>query len=299
MPKSIRIRGGVVASAVADDSNVPEAHKGLHASLYGDVAAHAAEAAYEPIAGEDDGTALVPVDPFLAKRDGARPPGVFAIHDESGRLQFVGYSRNIVLSVRSLRSRLGSARVASVRAQVVSGRELQSRAALARRAQEWIDSAPGGETPPGNGAEAALWTGAISSGGGSGSSGGSSPLHLSVDAAAMSPAELDAYEQRKTKLRKAMGDKAVMAEAAVAEPTNDERRLRMIAAMEVGAFVCARVCVRSCVRVCVRWVGLPTPGGLALPPPSDRALIHPSIPRSPSSHLPSPFIQNSATTGAR
>ena len=223
-------------AATVSDSNVPEGHKGLHSSLYGDGStaaedAHAAESAYAPVAGEDDGAALVPVDAYLAAREGRKPAGVFAVHDASRAPQYVGFSRNLVLSLRSLRARLGPSRVAFVRALVVTGQEMLTRAALARRAQEWIDAAPGG-VPPGNGAEAELW-------GGGGGGGGAGSVEASVDTSAMSPAELAAHEERRLKLRRAMGEAAPLPAAQTdADADAEERRQRMIAAMEVSEGVC-------------------------------------------------------------
>ncbi len=50
--------------------------------------------------GEDDGTTLVPVGPFLEAREGARPVGVYALYDSRRNIQYVGYSRNVVLAIK-------------------------------------------------------------------------------------------------------------------------------------------------------------------------------------------------------
>lgn len=50
--------------------------------------------------GEDDGTSLLPVSAYLSRRDGEKPLGVYAIYDEQHNVQYVGYSRNIVLAVK-------------------------------------------------------------------------------------------------------------------------------------------------------------------------------------------------------
>jgi hypothetical protein len=142
---------------------------------------------------------------------------VFAVYDAVRRLQYVGFSRNIVLSVRTLRARMGADRVAHVRALAVANQAMQSRTALQRLAQSWIDQA--GTVPPGNGAEAEAW---------GGSAGGS---EASVDLAAMTAAERAEYEERRVKLEKAMG--AAGTEAPLAELDPEERRARMMAAVEV------------------------------------------------------------------
>ncbi len=50
--------------------------------------------------GEDDGGSLLSVADYLAAREGERPVGVYALYDARRNLQYVGYSRNVVLSVR-------------------------------------------------------------------------------------------------------------------------------------------------------------------------------------------------------
>ena len=50
--------------------------------------------------GEDDGTSVVPVSSWLASREGAVVPGVYAVYDAAQALQLVSYSRNVVLSLR-------------------------------------------------------------------------------------------------------------------------------------------------------------------------------------------------------
>ncbi len=50
--------------------------------------------------GDDEGTTLLPVLGYLEARDGEKPVGVYAIYDEKQVLQYVGYTRNIVLAVK-------------------------------------------------------------------------------------------------------------------------------------------------------------------------------------------------------
>jgi hypothetical protein len=50
--------------------------------------------------GEDDGSAIMPAASYLDDRDGEKPLGVYAVYDSERNLQYVGYSRNIVLAVR-------------------------------------------------------------------------------------------------------------------------------------------------------------------------------------------------------
>ena len=126
-------------------------------------------------------------------------------------------SRNIVLSIKTLCTRVGADRAAYVRALVVANQAMQTRSALQAQAQAWMDEAGG--TPPLNGVDAGLL----------GDSGSGDAAAL--DTAAMSAAELAAYEEQKLKMRRAMGEGRDSQDAA---PVGDERRLRMIAAVEVG-----------------------------------------------------------------
>jgi hypothetical protein len=43
---------------------------------------------------------VLPLRPWLAAREGRRPAGVYALYDARRALQYVGYSRNIVLAVQ-------------------------------------------------------------------------------------------------------------------------------------------------------------------------------------------------------
>ncbi|KAI8467931.1 MAG: NifU-like domain-containing protein [Monoraphidium minutum] len=224
LPRGARVALRATPAAPTTDDSVPEGHKGLHATLYeaGDAATAHVDAVYQPVEGEDDGGAVLPAGAYLAARDGAKPPGVFAVYDAARTLQYVGYSRNIVLSLKTLRARIGEERVAHVRVLVVANQAMQTRTALSKQAQSWLDEA--GATPPGNGDEAELWAG----GGG----------EARAEVAAMSPAELAAYEDKKLKMIKAMGEAvtrgAAAAEADEAADTPEERRRKMILAMEGG-----------------------------------------------------------------
>jgi hypothetical protein len=132
--------GTVPASAPipVTDADVPEAHRGLHSFLYGDGDAETAHESattsqqYSFREGEDDGSALIAVEAYLEARDGERPAGVYAIYDNRRNLQYVSYSRNMVLAVRTIRSRVGEERCAFIRAMVFANRSMQSRATLQR-----------------------------------------------------------------------------------------------------------------------------------------------------------------------
>ena len=228
---------GVLPSSTATivtDSSVPEGHRGLHSLLYGEGGAEEAHgspsssstttsssstssgAAYTFHDGEDDGTAIVPVDAYLDSRDGERPVGVFALFDARRNLQYVGYSRNVVLSVRTIQGRVGEERCAFLRVMVFANKAMQSRATLQREADNWLSEA--GTLPPGNGAEAELWSG----------------TEATFDVASMSEEEAKQYEEKKQKMQRAMGE---IKGADVGEDeniTNEQRSANTRAAMEQG-----------------------------------------------------------------
>lgn len=52
------------------------------------------------IQGEDDGQTILPVGDYLAGRDGEKPVGVYALYDARRELQYVGFARNMVLTVK-------------------------------------------------------------------------------------------------------------------------------------------------------------------------------------------------------
>lgn len=207
---------------VMTDNQVPEGHRALHATLYGDAEsqsaqkadgtdeafssnlsaspqssdasaiAHAARRPYPFIQGEDDGEAVMEIDAFLSKRalssDTLPPMGVFAIYDAARTLQYVSYSRNIVLSVKSVVNTVGvtnDEKCRFVRAMVCQNRAMQTRQAMESQQAAWIEE--NGTVPPGNGVEKAEWT-----------------IGFAVES--MSKQEKDFYDDKKTKMVAAMGE---------------------------------------------------------------------------------------------
>jgi hypothetical protein len=50
--------------------------------------------------GEDDGFATISATAYVQNRENEKPVGVYAIFDAKRNIQYVGYSRNMVLSVK-------------------------------------------------------------------------------------------------------------------------------------------------------------------------------------------------------
>ena len=93
-------------SIVTDDS-VPEGHVGLHGFLYGDGGSDAAsvhevsdEAVLRPQEGLDDGINTVSLEEYVTSREAFRFPGLYAVYCCQGSLQYVGFSRSVVRSIK-------------------------------------------------------------------------------------------------------------------------------------------------------------------------------------------------------
>ena len=50
--------------------------------------------------GQDDGTCIIAVPQYLQDREGEKPLGVYALYNAQNAVQYVGYSRNMVLAVK-------------------------------------------------------------------------------------------------------------------------------------------------------------------------------------------------------
>eukprot|EP00878_Enallax_costatus_P031191 GHUV01034086.1.p1 GENE.GHUV01034086.1~~GHUV01034086.1.p1 ORF type:complete len:253 (+),score=67.09 GHUV01034086.1:148-906(+) len=183
--------------SVVTDAAVPEGHQSLHGLLYGsgDAADAHQAAGYQFREGEDDGTSLLPVSSYLSSRDGEKPLGVYAVYDEKHNVQYVGYSRNIVLAVKGHLSRVGDDRCAFVKPLVFANKAMATRRHMEALAEDWLEEA--GVIPPGNGVEAELWLG-------SSSSDAAAEPTPAVDITLLSPTERAEYEEKRLKLKKAM-----------------------------------------------------------------------------------------------
>ncbi|KAL0051688.1 hypothetical protein WJX82_000278 [Trebouxia sp. C0006] len=200
------------AGGVVTDQAVPEGHKGLHGFLYGEGGAeeHDSQSRYNFREGQDDGTSSMSVEEYLQTRDGEKPLGVYALYNAHNAVQYIGYSRNMVLAVKNHLQRVGEARCAFVRAMVFANAAMASRTNLEREMYSWIDRE--GVIPSGNGPEKDLWDG-------------------QATAKVMSPAEMAEYEEKKLKMRKAMGEN-LHDDVQGEEPDSKQRRLNLIKAVE-------------------------------------------------------------------
>uniref|UniRef100_A0A0D6QVR1 NIF system FeS cluster assembly NifU C-terminal domain-containing protein n=1 Tax=Araucaria cunninghamii TaxID=56994 RepID=A0A0D6QVR1_ARACU len=189
-PSGQPLRTAESLTSVVTDETIPEGHAGLHGFLYGDKGAELHSLQTQQItakAGEDDGSSIIPFQAYVSARDNLKFGGVYAIYDTQDQIQYVGYSRNVVLSLISHLERVGPSRCCSVRVKLFTDSSILSRGKLEEEKTRWLEVYG---VPPGNSVNKELWE----SGKG-------------IDSVrAMSEKERKEYEEKKLKLRKAMGE---------------------------------------------------------------------------------------------
>lgn len=200
-------------STIVTDENVPEGHKGLHGFLYGDdgVDVHGERSReFSMKDGEDDGLSIVGFEDYVKARHGFKFAGIYSVYDANKALQYVGYSRNIILSLNSHRNRLGQDKCFLVRVKVFTDLSMITRNRLEEERQKWLIES---EMPPGNSIEQHLWE------------------NNGVATVVMSEAEKLEYEEKKLKMRKAMGEN-LYDEVEGEEEDARTRRLKLLQATE-------------------------------------------------------------------
>ncbi len=166
-----------------EHQNVPVAHRGLHDFLYSSDDEHAA-VPKSAVAVPTEDTTMSVQDWFEVTGD-VKVAGVYGVLDCDRRLQYVNISRNVSLSLRSHQTQLGSELCAWVR---VFPFRSPKRDEMMTVQTTWI--AENGTIPIGNQDDDNPWANAT----------GAAAI------AAMTPAERNAYEEKKLKLRSAMAD---------------------------------------------------------------------------------------------
>ncbi len=167
-----------------EHQNVPQAHQGLHGFLYSSDDEHSAlePAIAEPVLSTETTVALTDWCEFVGT---AKIAGVYSVLNCDRQTQYIGYSRNVALSLRGHLTQLGQDTCAFVRVQPFDFPKRDDMEALQN---DWI--AELNVMPPGNAADNELWATTV----------GAAAI------AAMSAAERQAYDEKKLKLRKAMAD---------------------------------------------------------------------------------------------
>jgi hypothetical protein len=183
----------VDANEAIEHQNVPQEHRGLHDFLYSSTDEHGAETASEAATITADTNTSI--EDWCNAAQNAKVAGVYAVLNNSQQTQYIGYSRNVTLSLRSHLTAHGSEVCAWVRVQPF---KFPKREEMEQLRDRWISELP--SLPPGNTAGSADWASTVR------------------DAAAqvMSEADRVIYEEKKLKLRKAMADGSLHKEESAA-----------------------------------------------------------------------------------
>jgi hypothetical protein len=183
-----------------EHQNVPIAHEGLHNFLYSSDEEHGAATAIPSL--ENDGTQVVSVPAWRDLATNAKVAGVYAVIDASHQTQYIGYSRNILLSLNGHIAQNGSENCAFLRVKTF---KFPKREDMEKLRDAWI--AELANVPPGNSIDSEMWASTVGQ----------------AARAAMSADEQKAYEEKKLKLRKAMADSTLTKELEIAAKSADER----------------------------------------------------------------------------
>jgi hypothetical protein len=186
-----------------EHQNVPQAHQGLHGFLYSSDDEHSA--LETPIAKTGLSTeTIVPLTDWCESVGTAKIAGVYSVLNCDRQTQYVGYSRNVALSLRGHLTQLGQDTCAFVRVQPFDFPKRDDMEALQN---SWIAELK--TIPPGNNADNQLWATTV----------GAAAI------AAMSEAERQAYDEKKLKLRKAMAEADLNRELSVEEGSDRADKL--------------------------------------------------------------------------
>ncbi|KAM3092760.1 GIY-YIG nuclease family protein [Phormidesmis sp. 146-35] len=180
-----------------EHQNVPQAHEGLHSFLYGSDDEHSTTSAPNL---ESQGDEIMAIADWSTQAANSKIAGVYAVFDDDRTLQYVGYSRNVQLSLNSHVTQIGEKNCAFLRLKTF---KFPKREEMEQLRDTWI--AESGSIPPGN--QEGGWAATV---------GEAAKL-------AMTTAERDAYEEKKLKLRKAMADQNLTQEK-VTETESDRRQ---------------------------------------------------------------------------
>ncbi len=195
-----------------EHQNVPVAHQGLHSFLYGSDNEHSAETSSSVI--HSDGTNIVEISTWSQQTENTKIAGVYAVIDCDRTYQYIGYSRDVLRSLKGHIAQNGTAVCTYIRVQTFKFPKRQEMEALKDQWIEALDYTPLGNAEGGN-----TWARTIGE----------------AAKATMSEAERNAYEEKKLKLRKAMADATLVDELEAQtnqSETEVQRRQKLEAAVK-------------------------------------------------------------------
>ncbi|MBW4671195.1 MAG: GIY-YIG nuclease family protein [Cyanomargarita calcarea GSE-NOS-MK-12-04C] len=193
-----------------EHQNVPVNHRGLHDFLYSSEDEHTATVETVATTLVNNGTDIIPFEAWHTLAENAKIAGVYAVLDAERGTQYIGYSRNVKISLNGHLAENGSQKCAFVRVQTFNFPKRQEMEDLR---DAWIQELE--SIPPGNGAEGKMWAGTVAQ----------------AAEKAMSDAERHAYEEKKLKLRKAMADTTMQKESEGMDTSELERQHKLEAAV--------------------------------------------------------------------
>jgi hypothetical protein len=174
-----------------EHQNVPIAHQGLHSFLYNSDSEHSAEEASGVI--NADGTEIVEISAWEQRTENSKVAGVYAVLNSDRLYQYIGYSRDVLRSVKGHLTQNATQVCTYIRVKTFKFPKRQLMEALR---DEWL--AELNYIPTGNTGEGDTWASTIGE----------------AAKATMTQSERNAYEDKKLKLRKAMADATLIDELA-------------------------------------------------------------------------------------
>lgn len=179
-----------------EHQNVPENHQGLHDFLYSSEDEHSTSQQTPVLTQSDE---ILDLESWLSTVADQKIAGVYAVFDQQQQAQYVGYSRNVGLSLKGHVTDNGPQACAFVRVRPF---QFPKRSEMEALRDAWI--AENGAMPPGNEGKG-TWAATV----------GASA------AAVMSAAEREAHEAKKLKLRTAMADETLLKEKEAASSSKN------------------------------------------------------------------------------
>ncbi|MBX9253684.1 GIY-YIG nuclease family protein [Desmonostoc muscorum CCALA 125] len=193
-----------------EHQNVPTNHRGLHDFLYSSDDEHATTQVSITPELINNSTEITSVEAWCAAAENAKIAGVYAVLDAERRTQYIGYSRNVLLSLNGHITQNGEQKCAFVRVQAF---KFPKRQEMEDLRDAWIAELE--STPPGNATDRGMWASTVGE----------------AAKAVMSEVERQAYEEKKLKLRKAMADTTLSKDSQTTDASETERRRQLEAAV--------------------------------------------------------------------
>ncbi len=198
----------IVDSVEIEHQNVPTNHQGLHDFLYSAADEHGA--APTQVRVDFDSSSIIPLTEWQSLIENDRIAGVYAVLDVSKQHQYIGYSRNVLTSLKGHLAEHGNDICAYVRVQSF---KFPKREEMEQLRDTWI--AELATIPAGNTGEGGVWATTVGE----------------IAKAAMSVEEQAVYEEKKLKLRRAMADSGLSRELDAAAISDEQKRDHLAAAV--------------------------------------------------------------------